>query len=134
MVYLNQARTQPAERRSGSNPEALPFVVQSPQPETPEKGRAAMNNSTAENQTQNKPFRIIAPDGSLLDTFTVPEESDGMTLFIERPGIQPPGKDKYLERAALAFYNAFEETLEQLREIAPAAAANIEEQLFLPDE
>lgn len=133
MIYLNQARTQPAERRSGSKPEALPFVVQST-PGQPEKGIAAMKNSTQENQTPGALFRIIAPDGSLFDTFTMPEESNGIAFYIERPGIEPTGKDKTLERAALAFYDVFESTLEDLREINPAAAANIEEQLFLPDD
>lgn len=133
MLYLNQARTQPAERRSGSKPEALPFAIQST-PGQPEKGIAATKNSTQENQTPGALFRIIAPDGSLFDTFTVPEDVNGIAFYIERPGTQPTGKDKALERAALAFYDAFESTLEDLREINPAAAANIEEQLFLPDD
>ena len=95
-----------------------------------------MENSKTENRTTAAPgtiFRIIAPDGSLFDTFTIPEESNGIAFYVERPGIQPAGKDKTLERAAFAFYDVFESTVEDLREINPAAAASIEEQLFLDE-
>lgn len=101
-------------------------------PAQPEKGNHAMKYSKTLADL-GEPWTVIAPDGSIADTFTIPEESEGIAIYIDRPRPGQESQIEHLTRAARAFINAFDMALDELKELDPRAAEQLSAEYFLDD-